>query len=391
MRILHAFISYPSGYQPYNDRLLHCLIANGLDVRVAAFGNQRGPVPVEIRRRIVYVNLTGGRLIRFMKAIPRLLLLFRFYGLLNQLLKERPCRDSIRLYLRFVPLIRLNPSVIHIHHIQLLNDDFLLFLRFLNKPWVISVRGFDVMVNPLLHEENPKRLQEVFRECYGVHCVCEFLKNRAIELGCEQAKIKVIYRSIKVETIQRRQVSKKPLTLTSIGRLAWEKGLVYSLEALKALVDQGYEVEYFIVGSGPDEQLLRFRAWQLDVEAHVRFCGYLSTQDIDRILSHTDLILHTSLYEGLPNSLLEAQAKGIPAVGTNVGGIPEVIIEGKTGLLSRVADPEHIAECVKQIVSDARTLDFYRENITKLNRPEFDPSREAMSYREFYQQASKRV
>jgi len=75
--------------------------------------------------------------------------------------------------------------------------------------------------------------------------------------------------------------------------------------------------------------------------------------DVPRLLAAADLFLLTSLSEGIPVTLIEAMGAGLPVVATRVGGVPEVVVEGQTGLLADASDAEALAAAVRKLLTDA--------------------------------------
>jgi glycosyltransferase involved in cell wall biosynthesis len=100
-------------------------------------------------------------------------------------------------------------------------------------------------------------------------------------------------------------------------------------------------VHVAIAGRGPEEPRLRELAAELGVEKRVRLLGL--RDDIASLLGAADVLVHPSRSEGLPLAILEAMAAGLPVVATRVGGIPEAVADGETGLLVPAADPEALA------------------------------------------------
>ncbi|PKM96278.1 MAG: glycosyl transferase [Firmicutes bacterium HGW-Firmicutes-1] len=102
------------------------------------------------------------------------------------------------------------------------------------------------------------------------------------------------------------------------------KGQRYVLEAMAKLIKKGYNLEYQLVGGGSDEKLRRL-AQKLGIIDHVIFKGSLKHQDIFEWLDLIDIYIQPSDTEGLPRSIVEALSRACPVIGTNVGGIPELI------------------------------------------------------------------
>jgi glycosyltransferase involved in cell wall biosynthesis len=112
-----------------------------------------------------------------------------------------------------------------------------------------------------------------------------------------------------------------------------------------------------VVGDGPLRQALEEKARALRLNGTVRFLG--AVPNASSLLPHFDIFVLSSLWEGMSNSLLEAMAAGKPVVATDAGGSPEVVIDGKTGILVPPNDPEALADAMLRLLADrelARSL-----------------------------------
>jgi glycosyltransferase involved in cell wall biosynthesis len=141
------------------------------------------------------------------------------------------------------------------------------------------------------------------------------------------------------------------VVIGAVGRLHEQKGYKYLLEAAAVLRrEQGPESFIItIAGEGPLGDALRAQAKQLDVTHCVRFLGFC--KDVQPVLDASDIFVLPSMYEALPFALLEAMAAGLPAVGTTVAGVPEVIVPGETGLLVPPADVPALTNALRQLMT----------------------------------------
>jgi glycosyltransferase involved in cell wall biosynthesis len=129
------------------------------------------------------------------------------------------------------------------------------------------------------------------------------------------------------------------------------KGHLYALEALKELTDAGLKTCLLVVGEGPYRAVIEPRIEELGVAEHVRLAGY--QEEVAPYLALMAVLVMASYgHEGVPQAALQALALGKPVVGTRVGGIPEVVIPGKTGLLVPPKDPGALALAVRQLAAD---------------------------------------
>jgi glycosyltransferase involved in cell wall biosynthesis len=140
-----------------------------------------------------------------------------------------------------------------------------------------------------------------------------------------------------------------------------------------------------LVGDGPERGKLEHLVKELNLQQNVKFLGL--RRDVPRLLKAADLFLLTSISEGIPLTLIEAMAAGLPIVATNVGGVGEVVENGVTGVLVRVGDSEAIAQ---QILNQPRVQEQNRLHQNSLSHAIrlFDEAAMIHSYAEVYDRLS---
>jgi glycosyltransferase involved in cell wall biosynthesis len=121
------------------------------------------------------------------------------------------------------------------------------------------------------------------------------------------------------------------------------KGHLYVLEAMKRLIDRGLEAHLLIVGEGPYRPVIEARLKELSLHERVRLVGY-QEHVADWLALMDAFVMASYAHEGIPQALLQALAMAKPVVATEVGGIPEVIIQAETGLLVPPKDPGALAD-----------------------------------------------
>lgn len=119
------------------------------------------------------------------------------------------------------------------------------------------------------------------------------------------------------------------------------KGVEHLLKAAAAVRIRIPEARFVVIGDGPERTRLQGLAARLGLETAVSFLG--TRTEVPALLSAADVYVHPALYDALPTSVLEAMAMGLPVVATAVGGIPELILHGRTGLLVPPAEPSALA------------------------------------------------
>jgi glycosyltransferase involved in cell wall biosynthesis len=137
----------------------------------------------------------------------------------------------------------------------------------------------------------------------------------------------------------------------AVGRLSHEKGQLVLLQALPAILAAFPRTSCVFAGEGPTRAPLEEVTRRLGIGDRVVFLGF--RRDVPMVLAALDLFVQPSIYEGFGLSLLEAMAAGLPVVASRVGGIPEVIEDGRTGVLVPPQDPAALAGAVVRLLGDA--------------------------------------
>jgi len=136
----------------------------------------------------------------------------------------------------------------------------------------------------------------------------------------------------------------------AIGRLSPEKGYEYLLEAIAQLHGRGRDIRLIIAGDGPLMDALKTKSESLGIADIVLFAGY--EPDASRYLACFNVLVLSSLSEGLPITLLEAMRAGTPLVATRVGGIPDVITDEQTGLLIEPGQASEVCAAIERLMGD---------------------------------------
>jgi colanic acid/amylovoran biosynthesis glycosyltransferase len=225
---------------------------------------------------------------------------------------------------------------------------------------VTTFHGVDVSKSLL---SDPDMYADLFRTGDAFLPVSEYWKGRLMEHGCPFERIHVHHMGIDIGRFpfRARQTTGRgrngrPLRAITIGRLVEKKGIEYALEAVSLFAHRGYPVIHTIVGDGPLRAHLERVAGRLGITENVRFLGARDHRNVQQLLYQSDVMLAPSTtdgdgdQEGIPVTLMEAMASGLPVISTLHSGIPELVEHGTSGLLVVERDVEGLAAALQDVV-----------------------------------------
>ncbi|TAL19986.1 glycosyltransferase [Patescibacteria group bacterium] len=186
-----------------------------------------------------------------------------------------------------------------------------------------------------------------------VTAISNFLADRAKRLrgAARELDVMVLPNGVDLQKIPSAR-ERVPGRIVCVARMAWEKGLNNLIEAFAEIRKTNSEAHLVLVGDGPEREKLEKISHDLGLENFVAFRGQLSNTEALAEVSRASVFACPSLAEGLGIVFLEAQAVGVPSVGTRVGGIPDVIADGETGLLVPPNNPFALAAAIERMLTD---------------------------------------
>jgi glycosyltransferase involved in cell wall biosynthesis len=263
------------------------------------------------------------------------------------------------------------PALVHAHFgTDAMNA--LPIARSLNVPLIVTLHGYDVTadqrgINPLRNAVLAARKRALWRHASVFLCVSEFIRERALAAGYPEDKLVVHRIGIDVARFQPRP-PRPSHDVVFVGRLTEKKGCAYLLAAMQKVRRTVPDARLLLIGDGPLRQPLQELAASLD--AGCTFLGRQSHAQVleaiasARVLALPSVTAANGDSEGLPMVLAEAQALGVPVVGTRHAGIPEGIVDGHAGLLSDERDVCGLARNLKRVLQDdALHTDLSRRGI----------------------------
>ncbi len=233
-----------------------------------------------------------------------------------------------------------------------------------------------------------------FRSCDALIANSDAVRRDLIERGVSAGKISVIHNGVDVEKIRLAANSPEaPRSLSerfgenriigTIGRFTPIKNQKLLLLAARTIVKQHPDVLFVLVGDGKERGRLEQMGRELGLEDKLIFTGWLNSPY--PILSRMDILVLPSLWEGLGVTILEAMALGKPVVATRVGGIPEVVGDGETGLLVPSDDEEALASALHKLLSDPELAQDMGHRGKAVVEKRFPSTRTAREVEEVYE------
>lgn len=272
---------------------------------------------------------------------------------------------------------------------------YLRMLKDWGGPWIVSFHGVDV-AKDMDKPEHVEALREVCREARLVLARSESLLAKLRSLGCPAEKLRLNRTPIPLEHLPAR-TRVPPLDgewrLVQACRLIAKKGLLTTLAALEIVVREQPRTKFILCGDGPMQEKLRSVITEKGLSANVELRGWTSQPDLIAEYQRAHLFLHPSELtkegdqEGIPNSMLEAMATGLPVVATMHGGIPEAVTHEHDGLLVPERSPAQLASAILAIMRDPAMLGRLSDNAAASVRAHFGAQQQVERLEDCYFEA----
>jgi glycosyltransferase involved in cell wall biosynthesis len=217
----------------------------------------------------------------------------------------------------------------------------------------------------------PPGLQRVQRFAYTfAHRVVANSRAAAERLrieGISSSKIEIIPNGIDLAMFPRHDYSPRPRRIAMIACLREEKRVDVLVAAAATILERYPDAEFLIAGDGTCREALEEQARATGVRHRCRFLGH--RDDVPAVLAEADVFVLPSRSEAFPNSIIEAMAAGLPVVASDVGGIPELVEDGRTGRLVPPGDPQALAGALLELLDHPDRVEaFGREGRDRIER-----------------------
>ena len=214
--------------------------------------------------------------------------------------------------------------------------------------------------------------------------VCDYFKNRLIDLGCDSNKIIVHHSAIDCAQFffKTRRIPKDGIIrCVSVCRLVEKKGIDFAIKALARVVQKHPNIHFTIVGDGPERKSLEQLAKKLKIEDKIVFHGWATQAEVVSILNRSHIFLLPSRTgsdgneEGIPNALKEAMATGLISVGTWHAGNSELIQDKVSGFLVAEKNEIELAQAIEHIIEHPELWESIGRAARKTVKDQFETKR----------------
>jgi len=344
------------------ERLIKGLANKGLHIYL--FGVQKGkPTSLE---NVFYFTYT--------KKFSKLIHLIKYSLLLSLFkMKEKRKLDNIiasknknsrQLKIKYDPVLYHRPDIFHLQWAKGIKD--WLWVQEFGIKLIVSLLGTHLTISPIGDEYWKGTYSKYFAKVDGFQAVSKSMIPITERFGVQLKKIKVVKSGLdmnKLPFTKKIEIS-KPLKIVSIGRSHWVKGFSYALDAMNILDKENIDFSYTIVGVDKNEELL-YKRLQFGLENKITFKATLPFTEVLTLIRNADVLLLSSVEEGIANVVLEAMALGTIVVTTDCGGMSEVVTDTENGFIVPKRNSEAIASALKNI--SKLSIESYK-NITKAAR-----------------------
>lgn len=244
--------------------------------------------------------------------------------------------------------------------------------------------SFTAHAKDIYTSKKEKLYHKIKRASFVVTCTKhnkEYLQEIA---GDTQTPIYCIYHGIDLKLFQPKssdRIPEEPYKLLTIARMTAKKGLPTIYRALDRLKKRGIKFSHTLIGDGDDREAVHTIIHELGLENCCQLLGTLTHEEVLTSFQSNDLFLlgceiaKNGDRDGIPNVLVESLAMGVPALSTDVSAIPEILINGKTGITIPPSDPIAMEEAILQLLTNQRLRNKLIENGKQFVENNFDNSK----------------
>jgi len=263
---------------------------------------------------------------------------------------------------------KYNVDVTHAHFAYPEGYVGLLIKNRTGKPLVVTLHGGDILVEPSvnygirLNPDIDRVVRRVLRDADRVISASTATYKTALELGCSPSKLTLIPNAVDVKRFhpsvngfyvrEKLGLGNRPVVFTLRGHEP-QKGIEYLIKAVPLVLKEVPKTVFIIGGDGSLRSYHESLAKELGVSENTLFTGYIPQEELPHFYAACDVFVIPSVVEAFGLVTIEAMACGKPVIGTNVGGIPDIIKDGVNGFLVEPKDVSVLAEKITILVNDS--------------------------------------
>lgn len=257
----------------------------------------------------------------------------------------------------------------------------------LSIPLIVTLHGSDVTVKVNFR----KRYEELWREASMFICISEFIKSEALKAGFPEEKLVKLFIGVDRDVFRPVETKRDPNLFVFVGRLVEKKGCNYLLEAMAQVQREHSDARVVVIGDGPLRSSLEELARRLNLSCE--FLGSQSASVVREWMSRARIFCAPSFAaangdsEGLGMVFAEAEAMGTPVVTFNHGGIPEVVLHERTGLLAEERNVSQLAVQLSRLLEDDALWSRLSEQGVAMIRERFDLRQQTSKLEDMYERA----
>jgi glycosyltransferase involved in cell wall biosynthesis len=280
-------------------------------------------------------------------------------------------------------------DIIHLHHSFLFPKILALFngRSDFTPKIIITLRGKDTYIKPWVQQRwtefyNAKS-QYVDRFCVVSNDQKKYLHEK---WQIDPNKISVIPVSVTLpDVFKTKSIVGDSIKIISVFRFTWEKNIKDTLKTIHAIKQKGYKVEYTVCGDGVLLSMMYFLIDKYDLKNEVKLVGRVSPNDLTEHLRRNNFFLQLSDSEALSASSIEAQYAGLPGIVSNAGGLPETIVDKKSGYVVETDDYVSAAEKIIFLYINPIIYSRFSEMAIRNAKARFSLENEYGQLKELYQ------
>ena len=246
---------------------------------------------------------------------------------------------------------KINPDILHAHWAT--SYGLLAALTGFH-PFMLSTWGSDILISPKRHRLMKKIVEFNLRKADAVTATSKMLSQATKKFIYDDKPVHIVPFGVDTKLFSPSEFTPRTndLCIGVVKSLEEEYGIEYLIRAFKIVIVKGFDCKLLIVGSGSLKEKLISITKRLQLSKLVTFTGRINNDDVVNYLHKMDIFVMPSLSESFGVAAIEASSCSIPVIASNIGGLPEVVIDGKTGYLVPPRDAESIAEKIIKLIEE---------------------------------------